>query len=259
MRKATTTCLALALALLFVGSASALTIYDVQFSTGPDYDSPYVGQTVTVTGGIITKVFVGGRTKLTIQDPTLGDAWAGVQVIFDDSAMAAGLVRGDQIDLVDVVVDEYRGNTQIWVEVTSTVVLNSSGHTVDPLVVTPADIGYPPDHAVTEPYEFMLLELEGVTVGTMGLGSHADNYELFDGAGTCWASDYANYDLPPGSDYYVTPGAYYDGIVGYLEQYTKLEDGWDCYQLLPRDAGDYENGSVGVESLSWAGVKALYR
>jgi len=246
-------------ALLAGSGASALTIYDIQYSTGPDYQSAYLGQAVSVTGGVVTKVFVGGSTKVTIQDPTLGDVWAGVQVVFSDPSQAAGIVRGDQIDVAGGVVDEYRGNTQIVMGDGSSVVINSSGNVVEPLVVSVTDIPNPADHDRSEPYEFMLLQVENVTVGQMELGKNDDNYELFNNEGLCWASDYANEDLPPDSEYYVQPGEAFDSVTGYLEQYLRLEQGWDYYQLLPRDADDYVPAGTPAETTSWGTVKSLFR
>ena len=251
---------AVLVALLAGSSASALTIYDIQYSTGPDYNSPYLGQTVDVAGGVIVKIFAGGSTKITIQDPTLGDAWAGVQVVFSDPSQADGLLAGDRIDLSGVRVDEYRGNTQLAFLTTSTLIVRSSGNHVEPLVVSVADIPLPTDADRSEPFEFMLLRVVGVTVGAMDLGKNADNYELGNSEGVCWASDYANSDLPPGSDYFVQAGQVFQSVTGYLEQYKRPDQGWDYYQLLPRDAGDYEVFvPVPTETSTWGGVKGMFR
>lgn len=259
MKKTAIICLSLGAALLAWEGAAALTIYDIQYSTGPAYNSPYMGQTVTVTGGVVTKVFVGGSTKITIQDPTLGDAWAGVQLVFGNPGQAAGITRGDQIDIIDGIVAEYRGNTQITVTDSSVVAINSSGNVVAPLVVSVADIPYPANHDLSEKYEFMLLTVEGVTVGQMDLGKNSDNYELVNAAGVCWASDYANEDLLPGNIYYVQPAQAFESVTGYLEQYLRPEQNWDYYQLLPRDADDYVPVSTPVEPTSWGAVKSLFR
>ncbi len=252
-------CIAVGATLLAAEGASALSIYDIQYSTGPDYLSPYLGETVDVTGGIATKVFVGGRTKITLQDPTLGDAWAGIQVVFDDPAQAEDIVRGDQVDFFGVTVDEFRGNTQLIIETTSSFMINSSGNIVEPLVVSVSEIPVPTNADLSEKYEFMLLTVENVAVGDMDLGSHDDNYELVNAEGVCWASDYANYDLPPGEIYYVQPGDFFESVTGYLEQYQRIEQGWDYYQLLPRDAQDYVYGSSPVQPTSWGAVKALFK
>ncbi len=259
MRKSAIICLVMGTALLACESAPALTIYDIQYSTGPDYNSPYMGQTVSVTGGVVTKVFVGGSTKITIQDPTLGDAWAGVQLVFSDPSQAAGIVRGDQIDIVDGIVAEYRGNTQITMTDSSGVAINSSGNVVVPLVLSVAEIPNPANHDLSEKYEFMLLTVENVTVGQMDLGKNSDNYELGNSEGLCWASDYANEDLQPGNIYYVQPGQAFESVTGYLEQYLRPEQSWDYYQLLPRDADDYVPDSTPVEESSWGAVKSLFR
>jgi hypothetical protein len=173
--------------------------------------------------------------------------------------MAAGIVRGDQVDIIDVVVDEYRGNTQLMFSAASQHQINSSGNEVDPVLVSTAEIAYPPDHDQCEKYEYMLLHIEGVCVGAMDLGKNDDNYELTNADGTCWGSDYANYDLPPGETYYVEPDQCFDCYIGYLEQYLRPEQGWDYYQLLPRDAYDYECPPTATRTASWGGIKAMYK
>lgn len=259
MKKHPVVCLAAALVLLVASSASALTIRDIQYSSAPDYASPYLGQTVAVTGGIVTKVFVGGSTKVTIQDPALGSEWAGVQLVFTTASQAEGIVRGDQIDVDGAVVAEYRGNTQLTMGATSTFVVNSSGNTVTPHVVTTAQIVNPVNHDLSEKYEFMLLTVENVQVGQMDLGKNSDDYELANAAGLCWASDYANSDLPPGQIYYVTAGQSFASVTGYLEQYLRPEQSWDYYQLLPRDAADYVIAPTPVKLVTWGAVKSLFR
>jgi hypothetical protein len=251
--------LVLTVSLMWVASSQAETIYDIQYSTPPDYISPLEGQTVDVTGGIVTKVRVGYRTRIIIQDPTLGTEWAGIMISCDSGVTAPAVVRGDQVDFFDVIVEEYRGNTQLYYDAGSSYTVNSSGHAVAPFVVLTSDIPVPVDHGLSEKWEHMLLTVENVTVGAMDLGKADDNYELNNADGTCWASDFANIDLPPGTLYYVSPGGCYASITGYLEQYTKLEDGWDYYQLLPRDAQDYVLGASAVEAASWSGVKSMFK
>jgi hypothetical protein len=247
------------LALLIASSASALTIRDIQYSPPPDYASPYLGQTVAVAGGIVTKVFVGGSTKITIQDPTLGSEWAGIQLVFSNPAQAAGVVRGDQIDVTDAVVAEYRGNTQLTMGAASTFVTNSTGNVVAPHVLSPAEIPSPANHDLSERYESMLLTVQNVQVGQMNLGKNSDDYELTNSNGVCWASDYANADLPPGQTYFVSAGQSFAGVTGYLEQYLRPEQNWDYYQLLPRDADDYLIEGTPVRVTTWGAVKSLFR
>jgi len=251
----------LTLLLVVAGSApaDAVTIYDIQYSGPPDYVSPLVGDTLTVTGGIVTKVVPSYWTKVVIQDPSLGPEWAGIIVTVDPSATAPACSTGYQVDFIDVVVEESRGNTQLYYGPASSCVVNSTGHTVDPLVVSTADIPYPINPDLSERYEHMLLTVEDVVVGAMDLGKASDNYELNNAEGTCWASDYTNVDLPPGSLYYVSPGQCFASVTGYLEQYQKESAGWDYYQLLPRWAEDYVVGPSATDAVSWSGVKALFR
>lgn len=238
------------------GLLEAETIYDVQYSTLPDYVSPLEGDTVDVYGGIVTVVRPGYRTRILIQDPTFA-TWGGIMVSVDPAVTAPAVNRGDQVDLFDVIVEEYRGNTQLYYHAGSSYAVNSSGNTVTPTVVSTSQIPYPADAASSEPYEHMLLTVQSVTVGAMDLGKATDDYELTSAEGTCWASDYGNADLPPGETYYVIPGGCYTSITGNLEQYTN--DPWDYYQLLPRDAQDYVIGASATEAASWGGVKLLFR
>lgn len=259
MRKLVIISAVTAAALLLGGGVGALTIRDIQFSAPPDYVSPYVGQVVDVTGGVVTKVFVGGQTKIVIQDPVLGDEWAGVQLVFSDPTQAAGIARGDQIDIFGGTVAEFRGNTQVTMSAASTFAINSTGIVIEPVVVSVAEIPSPVNHDLSEKYEFMLLKVENVTVGQMDLGKNSDNYELNNAEGTCWGSDYANEDLLPGHIYYVEPGQAFASVTGFLEQYLRLEQGWDYYQLLPRDAEDYVPVSTPVQAATWGAVKSLFR
>ena len=48
-------------------------------------------------------------------------------------------------------------------------------------------------------------------------------------------------------------------VTGYLEQYLRPEQGWDYYQLLPRDAGDYVEPATPAARVSWGGLKASFR
>lgn len=85
----------LVLLMLGCSTANGITIYDVQFSSPPDYVSPLLGSTVTVTGGVVTHIASLGMLKVTIQDPeetrlyyVLGasaaetSSWSGIKAMF---------------------------------------------------------------------------------------------------------------------------------------------------------------------------------
>ena len=68
--------------LVFSGvvSATPLSIYDIQYTADPAGTSPYIGQTVDCTGGIVISKFAGGKPKVTLYDPAYADGWGGLAI-----------------------------------------------------------------------------------------------------------------------------------------------------------------------------------
>jgi hypothetical protein len=108
----------------------------------------------------------------------------------------------------------------------------------DPVWLTVADVGYPLDHGITEPYEGMAVTLQNVLVGQKDLGKEADNYELIQHGNIAWATDYMNVDAGAPYDPRIVTGVRLQSITGVLEQYTYGPGGWDYYQLCTRSAED---------------------
>lgn len=106
-----------------VGPPADVSIYEIQYTTTPPYDSPYNGQTVN-TGGIVTAYYFNGYFV-----QTGSGAWHGVEV-FDT---INNPVAGDSITFT-CTVQEYFSNTRLN-NITS-YVLVSSGNPVP----TPAEI-----------------------------------------------------------------------------------------------------------------------
>jgi len=222
-----------------------LTIRNLQFSTAAeDWRSAYEGEVVSFTGGIVTHK-VGFR--ITLQDPTLGDEWAGIEVrAFENEAPLHAVAVGDQVDFYDVRVEEFRGGTIPQFTSASRFEIVSSGHPLpDPVPVALADLAHPPQRERCERYEGMLVAVSDVRVGEMDWGKANDNYALSDGDAQMWASDYYNLDLavPPFPTYYVERGERYARIAGIFQEYLYPAEGWDYYQLLPRGEMDYERAS----------------
>jgi hypothetical protein len=227
-------------------STDTLTIYDVQFSTEEnDWRSDYEGEVVSIVGGVVTHQ-VGFR--ITLQDPTSGDAWAGIEIrAFENEAPLGVIGPGDRVDFFDVFVEEFRGGTLPQFKSYSSFEVLSSGVPLpEPVTVAVEDLRVPPARERCEKYEGMLIAVEDVRVGRMDLGKADDNYELFTEADTTWASDYYNLDIlvPPFPTYYVSRGDRYSRMVGILQEYLHPEEGWDYYQLLPRGEGDYEKSNL---------------
>jgi hypothetical protein len=226
--------------------AKALTIHDLQVSSAAqEWKSAYEGQIVSLTGGVVTHV---AGFRITLQDPTLGDAWAGLEIRAYESETPLGVVRvGDRVDFHDILVEEFRGGTIPQFKSYSDFEVLSSGNPLpEPVLVPLADIANPPDRERCERYEGMLVTIENVRVGQMDLGKAEDNYELSDGAHTAWGSDYYNLDLavPPFPKYFVARGERYARITGVFQEYSNPAEGWDYYQILPRGAGDYERSEI---------------
>ncbi|MBU1699449.1 MAG: hypothetical protein KJ970_17665 [Candidatus Eisenbacteria bacterium] len=222
-------------------AADALTIYEIQQSSAEtDWRSAYEGQRVSLTGGIVTHT-IGFR--ITLQDPTLGDSWAGIEIRAFENDAPLGVVRvGDRVDFHDILVEEFRGGTIPQFKSYSTFEVISSGNDLpEPIIIPVEELSYPPHREQCEKYEGMLVAVENVRVGQMDWGKAEDNYELINDTHTMWASDYCNLDLavPPFPTYAVRRGERYARIAGIFQEYLYPLEGWDYYQLLPRGEADY--------------------
>jgi len=236
-------------AALLPAAARAATIYDIQYSdAASSWQSSYYTQTVSeVTGGVVTYVGTppGKATfRVVVQDPAFTE-WAGVEIKVLDGSLNVSV--GDKITLTNVVVDESRGGTYLLFDVSgagSGFTVVSSGNSVAPTAVSPADLGAgdtSADPAKAEKYEGMLLKVLNVTVGDVDLGKAVDNYELTSSLGTCWGTDYFNQDRAASADYCVSTvtGAQFSAVVGILEQYSNSGTGYDYYQLMTRSEADF--------------------
>ncbi len=226
--------------------AETLTIHDLQVSTAAqDWKSAHEGEIISLIGGVVTHT-IGFR--ITLQDPTLGDAWAGVEIRAFENEAPLGVVRvGDRVDFHDILVEEFRGGTIPQFKSYSSFEILSSGNALpEPVLVPLADLANPPDRERCERYEGMLIAIEDVRVGQMDLGKAEDNYELSDGSHAAWGSDYYNVDLavPPFPKYHVARGERYARITGVFQEYAYPLEGWDYYQILPRGAADYARSEI---------------
>ncbi|OPZ98262.1 MAG: hypothetical protein BWY71_01320 [Planctomycetes bacterium ADurb.Bin412] len=216
----------------------ALSIYDIQYTEDPTGDSPLVGQTVDCAGGVVLHKFLGGKTKLAIYDPANPSGWGGIFAVTTGTEFAEVEV-GDVVSFTSMLVEEYRGNTQLVYGPGSAFSKLSTSALPSPLVVSPSDIAYPVDagHS-SELYEAMLVQVQDVTVAALDQGKNADNYALQNVNGTCWATDYYIGAELGGATYhpYVQAGAQLDSVTGIIEQYTRNE--WDYYQLCTRTIND---------------------
>lgn len=252
----TVTCLGLALLTLSVSRAigDELTIYDIQSNTSDGDASIYacdpanVDQIIDCAGGVVIGKFRGFKPRIILQDTNRTDGWGAIQVkdwIYHSDVQEWELYDnveiGDWVSLTNVWVEEFRGTTMLHYQSTYTPGFSviSQDHPVpDAVALTAADLAYPLDHSVTEPYESMVVTLEHVVVGQMGLGKAEDNYELIQGGDTVWAADYMNVDAGGPYDPRIETDAALVRITGLVEQYTDAAEGWDYYQLCTRSRDD---------------------
>lgn len=241
-----------------------LSIYEIQYTENEDGSSYYNEQIVDCNGGIVIHKWSRGRERLILYDPNYPNGWGGILVKGPfDSNVFENVDLGDWIKLDDVIVYEElnkaRGNTTLFYEeYSSCTILSTDDWFPVPLVVDVNEIAvnydpidqtcYVADHRA-EKYESMYIQVRMVSIGNVGVGSHVDNYSLNtldDPNIYCWAADYINIDNP---DTYtphliVKSGLQLCSVSGILEQYTKLSDGWDYYQLLTTEVEDFETEQI---------------
>jgi len=236
--------IALAAALLTSGAfADDLSIYDVQFNTSDGDASVYDGQIHNVTGGVVSHKWSGWQKRVYLQNPDFPEWGAIVLKDWEDGAFYDAVEIGDFVSFTDIKIEEYRGATYLRYDHAESPELDytieSQGNPLPaPTVLTAADLAVPVDHAASEPYESMICTLEDVTVGQMDLGKEPDNYELLQGDDVAWGADYMNVDAGGLYHPYIYPGAQLSSITGIVDQYTKLSNNWDYYQLITRSTAD---------------------
>lgn len=204
-------------------------IYDIQFTTNPNGDSPEVGNVVT-TKGVITGIIKNGpdRHAFFIQDSAA--AWNGIYVYERNDST---LVIGDSVEVTGTVA-EYNGLTELTF-VSNITVLNSGNTLPTPVVTTTGN-------ANMEQWEGVVIQtLNAECVSnTNGFGM----WEINDGSGSLLADDDIYF-------YHLTAvvGSHYD-VTG-IGHYS-----FGDYKILPRDANDISL-VVGINELNTSNV-AVY-
>lgn len=230
--------------------ADELSIYDVQYTTDPNGDSPYEdGLTHDVVGGIVTGKWSRGVPRVYLQDPA-HLTWGGIVVkdFTDDGEFTNGVAVRDRVDLRNVYIEESRGNTTLHyggdlAPNAEFSILGSDNPLPPPIIVSVSDIPAPVEDGEgnwyvgdygAEPYEAMRMIVRDVTVTEKHLGKNSDNYNLqtpYDDS--CWAADYMNEEVEA-TDYhrFVMSEQHFCAVAGLFEQYKNRPTGWDYYQLV---------------------------
>ncbi|MCP4581138.1 MAG: hypothetical protein GY839_05935 [candidate division Zixibacteria bacterium] len=206
---------------LVVGGPDEVDIYDVQYTTVADgdcYDSPYIGQNISVTG-TVAGIFQGTYQNYYMQDCSTSD-WNGLFVYDDNETIAIG----DEVTVVGSVA-EYHGGTQL--SGISSTDINSSGNAICTTTVTSDDLS-PACNLTTEAYEAVLVKLSDVLCVISTTDGKA--WVKSDGATDSCAIDDYMYQYGGDQAQDLMAGNRYD-IIGQVGVY-------DEYMLYPRFASD---------------------
>jgi hypothetical protein len=254
-----------------LGQEGGISIFDIQYTTASDGQSPKNGQVVSCLGGIVTHKVLMGRPRIILQDPIIRDpaiqgshsCWGAIQVKDWFYTTFNNVTIGDWIELNNVTVEDNRGTTflQYWNSnpdgsMPSYTVISRNNPVPEPLVIdvntitnpleNPGEPGcYYVENHDAEKYESMWIKIKKVFVVEKDLGKATDNYVLQssekpnDPNFSCWASDYMNVDAVGDYHPYVQVNRHLCSIEGILEQYTYLSNGWDYYQLLTTKTEDF--------------------
>lgn len=180
------------------------TIYDIQFTTDPSGDSPFVGLAVT-TSGIVTAV---ANNSFILQDGS--GPWSGVEV-YDPST---NVQRGDSV-LITGTVTEYFGMTQVHQLTNKTIV--SSGNTVPAPTIVLANV-------ISEMYEGVLIRVENAICTNANAGFNM--FQISDASGAVLVDDkFYQYTATLGQAYNV------DGVINFA---------FGNFRISPRDINDID-------------------
>jgi hypothetical protein len=190
---------------------SLTTIYQIQYTTNPNGNSPFMDQIVT-TSGIVTAI--QGTVAFYIQDGT--GLWNGIYVYKGTQAITMPAI-GDAI-IIRAKVVEYYNLTELK-DIELITVVSSGNELPAPLAVVATDI----------------------TEGTEGIMVRAENFRcVHDGSGNFWISKYVTNEAPTDT-LYVFRQMYPDFLpfVGKRYHFTGVVTyDFSLMKLAPRNAAD---------------------
>ncbi len=193
---------------------STTPIYDIQYTTNPDGNSPVMDQT-TITRGVVTAI---SGTKFWIQDGA--GSWNGLYVF---TTMTPTPVVGDSVIVAGTVV-EYFTLTELGT-VTSLQIVNSANTVAAPTVATTGA-------ASGEMYESTLVRTTGVCIQA------PDTYGIWainDGSGVIFIDDLF---------YSYTPVVGHSYTVSGVQTFS-----FDQWKILPRSVSDITDNGVSTDPL----------
>lgn len=218
----------------------AASLYSIQYTTASSGNSPFFGQFVTQTGGIITDIVLTSTTPSGYYIQTSGsNAWAGV-LVFDQSNVL-NVTRGDSVTFT-CAVDEYFNMTEL-VQVSNFAVVSHN----NPIQSTPINTQI----IQQEMYEGMLVNIQGAAVQT-----YSANYgqgTIADASGVPCTFDFKGGFYPPNGN--ATSGS--TGLPGYVPTLStvpycvtgNVNYEFSAYNIVPRDSNDIRKNCtvLGVE------------
>jgi DNA/RNA endonuclease YhcR with UshA esterase domain len=194
-------------------------IYDLQYTDNASGDSPYNGQTITVTG-IISGTNFGNYASFFLCDSG-GGPWSGIQVYNPPATPDTGsLVR------VTGVVFEYNGTTEFSPTISVTVL--GSATVPSP---TPVTTGILP--ASGEPYEGVLISVGRCWVTNTSNYIANGEFRVSDGSGECTIISTGNYSFA--LQYEPVVGDTFNFIIGCCTYYSRV--GWEIAPRYESDLG----------------------
>jgi hypothetical protein len=207
------------------GAIESASIYDIQFTTLPNGDSPLIGQTIN-TGGIVTAAYTGGFYIQNASGP-----WQGILVYDNFSAPAVG----DSVTFT-AAVTEFNNLTELTGTTNFTVVLSGQ-----PL---PAALVINTGEVSEEALEGVLVQVLNATCTEVPGGANFGKWKADDGSGFGWI----------GKEIYTTTpdpqlGQVFDvtGVISYS---------FGLFGIQPRDANDV-NMATGLNEISGSVVNVF--
>ncbi|MFC2083548.1 lamin tail domain-containing protein [Bacteroidota bacterium] len=202
-----------------------LEIKDVQYTTDPSGDSPYLEQQVSLTGIVSVEPYGWSNKYFFIQDKM--EKWSGISILHID-----GVNKGDSVSFTGIVSEANNCLTMIR-EVYDFQVHKSGVEWIEPIAVTTGEIGAGGSNC--EAYEGVMVRTEGIC-DTTNLGYR--EWSINDGSGSVRVYNvlFGGFSPELGNNYEVT-GIHYsrDGEYKILPRFPE-----NIREIVLGDE-DYEN------------------
>ena len=238
------------------GGCLYLTCYDIQ---GQQAESPYVGETVEVTGIITADPDDFTATSYTysvLSDPGAGP-WSGLLLYGSE---LAGIQRGDSV-IITGYVTEYYGMTELS---TDSYTVISSGHSLPtPETMDTGDLATSQN---PEQWESVFVTVSDANVTQIGLPYYT--WALNDGSGECYAGTMGDFSYNPAVGDTINSMT---GLLWYSRDNFKIEprddsdidvsggggggDVYSCYEIQGQQSSSpFEGQTVSVTGIVTAGA-----